>query len=430
MFGIMFFQPELSPLESLLEGYRKSIANLPFECDGLVLKIIDMRHRQELGESNTAPKWAVAFKYPPQRVRTKLLDIKLSVGRTGRICPNAVLEPIVVAGTEVSASTLHNADQVRRLGINVGDDIWLQKAGEIIPEIVGRASDLPVNYAGCLDTDDRALAKQAAEDAHAWVMPSHFTDSTGAKHEIIRNEGEVVHKLKNPGACVDCAHAQLKHMTGKTCLDWDGLGAEHCWTLVTSGVRNLFSLMVIDPASTGLKGKVLERFKASRETARSAPLWRVLYALAPEGIGRTYSKQLAALYVNSESVSALDLETLTKLLGPDAGQTLHAELPAIAREFIALKTIGFVLDDAALSGTTGPRPLQGMAFCITGTMSIPREEMAAEIERAGGLCKSSCGKSTTYLLVGDDPGATKVKAAEKHGVKMINEQDLLKLIKA
>lgn len=426
--GMFTAQMEQEHINQLLAHFRGLLSSLPFECDGLVVKIMDQAVRDNLGDSNTAPKWAVAFKYPPQRVRTSLRDIKLSVGRTGRICPNAVLTPVTVAGTKVSAATLHNEDQVKRLGVAIGDDIWLEKAGEIIPAIVGRASDVVVDYSGCESPDAYENARKAAELAHAWTMPATFTDSRGKEHLIVRNDGEVVHRLASPEDCQDCAHAQLEHMTGKTCLDWDGLGSEHCLTLVGHGVRNLADLMRIAPEATGLSGKVLERFVAARADAKTTALWRVFYALSPEGIGRTYSKQLAALARNHEAITGWALWRLEELIGPDKAATLHAELPKMAKQMAELVALGMVLDDDKLASNGGPQQLKGLVFCVTGTLTKSRDAVIEIIEAAGGLCKSSCGKATAYLIAGDDPGATKIKAAEKYGVKVIGETELYALM--
>jgi DNA ligase (NAD+) len=426
-----FMSPDMPEelLVTLLGVFQTQVKAQTFLTDGAVLKIQDATRREELGEGNTSPNWAIAYKFPPERVRTKLLDIVLSAGRTGRITPNAVLETVVVSGTKVSAATIHNEDQVKRLGINIGDDVWIEKAGEIIPAVVGLATELDLRG---LDLDDDHAADVIAvmKEERAWRMPTHYIDSEGGQNAIVRVEGEVAHKLAFPKTCVDCVHAQLKHITSKSCLDWDGLGSEHCRTLVLNGVKDLYDLATIAPENTGLEGKVLERFLASREKAKTAPLWRVLHALAPEGIGTTYCKQLAALTRNWRALVATPAWRCEELMGEVKGRALHTAFPQLTEEFSKLETLGFTLDDDKLAGTGAAQTLKGMVFCVTGTLSKGRDEIHALIEAHGGLAKSSCSKSTSYLVCGDDPGATKLKAAEKHGVPVIDEQKLYALIQS
>lgn len=417
-------------IATMLSAMQAQVKEQAFVTDGAVLKIQDQARREELGEGNTSPNWAIAYKFPPERVRTKLLDIRLSVGRTGRIVPNAVLEPVVVSGTKVSAATIHNEDQVKRLGINIGDDVWIEKAGEIIPAVVGVAFREVSHGVPTIEGESEEDFTVRFNAHNAWRMPDVFIDSEGGQNQITRVEGEVAHKLAFPKTCVDCVHAQLKHMTGKSCLDWDGLGAEHCWTLVVNGVKDLYELMTIAPEDTGLEGKVLARFLESREAVKKAPLWRVFHALAPEGIGTTYCKQLAALTRSWRALVATPAWRCEELMGEVKGKALHAAFAQIAEDFAKLEQIGCVLDDDKLSNNGAAQTLKGMVFCVTGTLSKGRDEIHAIIEAHGGLAKSSCGKSTAYLVCGDDPGATKLKAAEKHGVKIINEQELYALIQS
>lgn len=417
-------------ISSMLSAMQAQAKDQAFATDGAVLKIQDFARREELGEGNTSPNWAIAYKFPPERVRTKLLDIRLSVGRTGRVVPNAVLEPVVVSGTKVSAATIHNEDQVKRLGINIGDEVWIEKAGEIIPSVVGLAAELRVDWATAPSAQHKEAAEREIRESRAWRMPSVFIDSEGGQNQITRIEGEVAHKLASPKTCVDCVHAQLKHMVGKSCLDWDGLGEEHCWTLIHNGVKDLHDLMTIAPEATGLEGKVLTRFLESREAVKKAPLWRVFHALAPEGIGTTYCKQLAALTRNWRSLVATPAWRCEELMGEVKGKALHTAFAQLSVDFLGLEQLGCVLDDDKLSANGAAQTLKGMVFCVTGTLSKGRDDVHAIIEAHGGLAKSSCGKATTYLVVGDDPGATKLKAAEKHGVKIINEQELYALIQS
>ena len=409
--------------EAVLKTWQTQLAKLPVETDGVVLKYTDAGLRQELGAGTKTVKWAVAYKFPPKKETTVLQDIVLSVGRTGIVVPNARLKPVVIAGTTVSNASLCNQDEVERLGIKPGDIVLVEKSGEIVPKVVG------VHKVCNGDPVPDYGSPEAA--ARAWKFPSHYVDSRSgdqAPRKIIRRPGEVAYRIEHPDACFDCMHAQLTHATSKLALDWDGCGPAQIDVLMVRGpaakVADLFRLTA---GQTGLEGKTLENFLASREEVKRRPLWRFLRALCTDGIGSTYCKQIASLARNWRAALEIPLWRLEELMGPVKSQAFEKAKPMLKQELQELEKSGCVLDDDKTSGG-GKKPLQGMVFCITGTLSKGRDEVQNLIEAAGGLAKSGVTGATNFLVCGDEPGASKLKKASQHSTKIISEDDLYEMI--
>jgi DNA ligase (NAD+) len=409
-------------VEPVLKTWQTALAKLPMETDGAVLKYTAADIRQELGAGNKTLKWAVAYKFPPKKETTVLQDIELSVGRTGIVVPNARLKPVVIAGTTVSNASLCNQDEVERLGICIGDTVLVEKSGEIIPKVVGiykTYDDSPVPDYG---------SPEAAE--RAWKFPRFYVDARSGKQaprKIYRKPGEVAYRIEHPEACFDCVHAQLTHATSKLALDWDGCGPAQIDVLMTSGASKVADLFRVSAEETGLTGKTLENFLGSREEVKRRPLWRFLRALCSDGVGSTYCKQIAALARNWRAALELPLWRLEELMGPVKAKAFESAKPGLKQEFQALEQAGCVLDDDKTSGG-GKQPLKGLVFCITGALSKGRDEVQNLIEAAGGLAKSGVTKATNFLVAGDEPGGSKLKAAAKHGTKIINENELYEMI--
>jgi DNA ligase (NAD+) len=411
-------------LGPVLQVWRAQLAKLPVETDGAVLKYTSGALRQELGAGTKTVKWAVAYKFPPKQGVTTLEAIELSVGRTGIICPNARLKPVVLEGTTISNASLCNQDEIERLGIKPGDLVLIHKSGEIIPKVVG------IHKTGDGTEVPDYGSPEAAE--RAWKFPTHYDDiresldGKSCPHKIYRRSGEVAYRLLEPDMSLDCIHAQLTHATSKLALDWDGCGPAQIDVLPVTTVPGLFKLR---SDCTGLTGKLLENFLASREEVKRRPLWRFLRALCADGIGSTYCKQLATIGRNWRTVLEIPLWRLEELMGPVKAHAFSSAVPTLRMEFEELEQAGCVLDDDKTSGG-GAKPLQGMVFCITGSLSKGRDEIQNLIEAAGGLAKSGVTKSTNFLVAGLEAGATKLKAAEKHKVKVIEESELYEMLNA
>lgn len=424
-YGLTFAPDPLvmSHIPKVIENMGGLNDKLPVETDGLVIKFTDPKVREELGAGTRSLKWAVAFKFPPKRVPTKLLGIELTVGRTGMVVPNARLKPVQVCGTTVSNASLCNQDEVDRLGIRIGDTVYVEKSGEIIPKVVGIA-----------ETCDNAEIPEYGSEAaakRAWKFPTHYVDTytgqQGTRAIIHLCRVGVHYWLSSAGISMDCLHARLTHATSKLALDWDGCGPAQIATLLAHGTRDLIGLFMVAPANTGLEGKALERFLSSREEVKRRPLWRFFRAICTDGVGSTYCKQLASVGRNWRGVLAIPLWRLEELMGPVKANAFHCVHDELEKIFQQLESLGCVLDDDKLAGG-GKQPLKGLVFCVTGTLSKGRDEVQALIESAGGLAKSGVTKATNYLVVGDEPGGSKLKAAEKHGTKQITEAELYALM--
>jgi len=382
----------------VLNGTRKL---LDFETDGLVFKIDSTDLQSELGEGNHSPRWAVAYKYPAEQKSTRLLDIIITVGRTGQITPNAVLGPIQLAGTTVKAASLCNMDEIKRLGIDVGDDVFVQKSGEIIPKVTG-------------------VATKNSCHAH-WNTPSHCPT---CRTKLIKPG---VHHFCPNKECPDRVKGQLLHAVGKGALDIDGCGDAVVQLMYECGVRSLFDLL--DSGTMYLKGETRTRIDKGIEKAKSQPLWRKIYALGIEGIGTTASKLLAQAHPNFmelRSIDDTDAEELEALLGPANAQNFQAWMEGSlnVEMLFDLESIGFKFSEKRITGS-----LTGKSFVITGKLnSGTRDEVSAKIETAGGTTSGSVSKTTSYLVTNEASGSSKAKAAEKYGTKVITEAQLLKMI--
>jgi DNA ligase (NAD+) len=378
-----------------MDVYRKQ---LDFPTDGLVFKINSLAKQRDLGEGTRAPNWATAFKFPPERRPTKLVAITVTVGKTGKLTPNAELAPISLSGTMVTAASLCNQDEVERLGINVGDEVYVEKSAEIIPKVMG--------------------VHKKHSKGH-WTMPDKCPC---CQHKTVRPEGFVDYFCENPD-CAEQVLARLKHALGKSALDIDGCGEVMCRELMQHGVRTLsdvFSASELDFLKPAAKRKFIE----GRETAKAQPLWRKIHALGIEGVGRSVSQDIAGRWNALYSVFD-ELEQLHELIGDSLFESWKRWFERNADEIDKLVALGFHFEsDAKTAG-----PLTGKFFVITGTLvSGRRDEVIKRIEDAGGTVKSSVGKSVHYLVAGADAGRTKTDAAKKVGTTVITEEQLYQLM--
>jgi DNA ligase (NAD+) len=387
-----------------IQTFDKARDRLDYDTDGVVLKVDDLKLRGELGEGTHAPKWAVAFKFPPERKATLLRGIVATVGKTGQVCPNAVLAPVVLGGATVTAASLMNQDEMERIGSPaVGDDVWVERSGEVIPRVVG-------------------IAKKAMPDRLPWTFPA---DCPSCGAPLQRNG---VHWFCiNREHCPAQIEGNLIHATGKTCLDWDGCGEATIRALFEgAGVARLVDLFRLPNAAvlSCLKGAAAAKFLAERERVKKAPLWRKLHACGFDGVGSTISKELAQRYGSMRNIAS-HFKEITFLYGPVRTRGLMVGMADMADDLTELETLGFTLEDEAGTDKT----LAGLSFVITGTLvSGGRDQVAAKIEAKGGLVKNSVTKTTSYLVVGEAPGQNKKLAAEKHGVKIIDETELYRLM--
>jgi DNA ligase (NAD+) len=394
--------------------------SLPYEVDGLVVKVDDFAQRTALGTTSKFPRWAIAYKFPARQVTTVLRDIEINIGRTGAVTPVAILDPVDVSGTTVSRASVHNWDQVARLGLRIGDRVTIQKAGEIIPEI---------------------LNVTVAADGPLIAPP---TVCPWCKSELEREEGRVVLLCPNRIGCPAQRLGAIEFFASRHQMNIDGLGEKVVAQLVEArlvqDIGDLFSL-------TTLQLLTLDRFAklsadnliaAIAKAKQVATFSKLLSSLGITNVGSTLAKPIAAKYRKlstlREAAAAKSSEDFVAELNEieGIGETIAMHVDKFLREphvqVVLDKLAGHGLDPEEPVTVVGEGPLTGKTLVVTGTLTRPRADVQKSIEVAGGKVAGSVSKKTTYLVAGADTGKTKLEAAEKHGVQVISEQELEALI--
>lgn len=397
-----------------IDGIDKTREELAYDIDGAVVKINDLALRIEMGENTNVPKWAVAYKYPPEQKLTKLLDIVCQVGRTGVQTPNAVLEPIRLAGTTVRRATLHNIDNIHTKDIRIGDTVLVQKAGEIIPEVV------------------MSIADEEHYNRPIYQMP-RYCPACGAP--VVRFDGEAKTQCTNI-ECPAQLRRRIEYFASKGCMDIDGMGPSIVDALLEAGlikgVVDLYSLKAEDIVKLDRFGeKSAANLIASIENSKNAGLARLICALGISNIGEKAAKILAAEFKDIEALFYADIEDLTALsdFGLITAQSVCDFFCRIQTRVMidALKAAGVktTLEAEELTDTR----FAGMTFVLTGTLpTLKRTEASEIIERFGGKTSGSVSKKTTYVLAGEDAGS-KLDKAKTLGVAIIDEETFMEMTK-
>ena len=384
------------------------------EIDGLVTKVDDVALQRRLGATSRAPRWAIAYKYPPEEATTRLLDIRVNVGRTGRVTPFAFMEPVKVAGSTVSQATLHNASEVTRKGVLIGDTVVIRKAGDVIPEVLGPVVDVR-------DGTEREF-----------VMPTHCPECGTALAPA--KEGDADIRCPNSRSCPAQLRERVFHVAGRGAFDIEGLGYEAAVALLQAGVitdeGDLFTLTEDDLLQTDLfttqKGEVSangRRLLANLGKARAQPLWRVLVALSIRHVGPTAARALAQEFGSLDAVEEASEEALASTEG--VGPTIAA---AVVEWFTVdwHRTIVAKWRDAGVRmaderDASIERTLDGLSIVVTGSLAgFSRDEAKEAILRRGGKAAGSVSKKTAYVVAGDAPGSKYDKAIEL-GVPVLDE---------
>ena len=371
------------------------------QIDGLVFKVNSLAAQRDLGEGNKYPNWAYAFKYPPERRATTLLDVVIQVGRTGKITPVAEMKPVLLAGTTVQRASLHNQDEIQRLNVNIGDEIFVEKAADVIPDVVAVADKRVDGYF--------KIPKECPCCQSALVKPEGFVDSF----------------CMNP-LCEEQVYQKLRYALGKAALDLHGCGKVMVRELMRHKVKRLSDVFTFsDDKFDFLKPAARKNFLQQREVVKKRPFWRQLAALCIEGLGEQKCQDLAAKYPSIVLVQAHWNE-----VGGVVGNAVHASMALWfggdnAEEVDRLAEAGLTFRDEG----NNEGPLTGKVFVITGTlMSGQRAEVEERIREAGGITKSSAGKKTDFIVQGAGGGRKKAEAAEKFGIKIITETELYALM--
>ncbi len=410
---------EVSEFVAYYADHRHDIEH---EIDGIVIKVNEIPIQNELGFTARAPKWAIAYKYPPEEVTTKLLDIKVSVGRTGRVTPFAYMEPVKVAGSTVTNATLHNAEEVVRKGILIGDTVLIRKAGDVIPEVLG-----PV------------IAKRDGSEK-PFVMPTKCPDC-GSKLRAI-TEGDVDIRCPNTQSCPAQLRERIYYIGSRVALDIDVLGYEAASALLEDKLitdeSDLFALAEKDLAKSqfflkkdGSLGLNVEKFLKGLDAAKSKPLWRILVSLSIRHVGPIAAQALAKNFGSVAAISkASEIElSNTDGVGEVIAQSIIAWFAVDWHQEIITKwqKAGVQLVEVARESTE-PQTLKGLTLVVTGSLEdFTRDGVSEVITSHGGKTSSSVSKKTDFVVAGEAAGS-KLAKAEELGVRVLNESEFKTLL--
>lgn len=413
--------PEIRAVDSLDDVYaycdhwQQHRHDLGYEIDGAVAKVDDLGQRELLGFTSRAPRWAIAFKFPPEERTTLLRDIQVSIGRTGRATPFAVLEPVFVGGSTVGMATLHNQDQVRAKDVRPGDTVIVRKAGDVIPEVVGPVLSL------------------RPDGSVPWQFPTHCP--CDRRTELVRPEGEADTRCVEP-ECPFQRDQRIIYFASRGAMDIEGLGERTVFQLSDAGLvrdpADIFSLTVeqllgLDGFATMSAEKLIDAISASR----SRPLPRLLTALGIKGLGPSASEGISSAFGNLAAVAAASEADLATTEG--VGPTIAASIvgwfaqPANVAMVDKLRVAGVEFGNVEVSRM--PQVLAGKAVVVTGTLDgFSREEAEAAIKGRGGKSPSSVSAKTYAVVVGAEPGASKVSRAADLGVPVLSEVGFVTLL--
>ena len=399
----------LDEVQAFIRRWEEHRHDLEYEIDGVVIKVDSTNQQQELGRTSKAPRWAIAYKFPPEERTTLLNDIQVSIGRTGAATPFAVLEPVQVAGSTVSLATLHNADEVERRDVRPGDTVWVRKAGDVIPEVVG-----PV------------LNKRPA-GSDAWRFPERCPE---CDTRLVRPEGEVVTRCPNTTGCPAQRWATLVHFASRGAMDVEHLGERTIAALIEAGklhnAADVYSLTAEDlTALPGFKDKSIANLLEAIEGSKQRPLDRLLVGLSIRHVGDHVATVLAKRLKSLEAIADASEEELNAVdeVGPTIASSLHAWFADERnRELVGRLVAAGVSTRAEESDQPEvPQVLAGKSVVLTGSLEgQSREQAARAVEERGGRVASSVSKKTDFVVVGADPGS-KAERARELGVTMVDE---------
>lgn len=392
--------------------------NLPVATDGIVLKVNSLRQQRALGYTAKSPRWAIAYKFQAERARTRLNEVTYQVGRTGAVTPVANLDPVQLSGTVVRRASLHNADIIEGLDLHLGDMVYVEKGGEIIPKITG------------VDTE--------ARDASLGEKVSFITRCPECGTPLVRYEGEAAHYCPNETACPPQIKGKIEHFISRRAMNIDGLGPETVDLFYQQGlirdVSGLFSLRVDDIQGLERMGrKTAENIVSGIAASRAVPFERVLFALGIRFVGETVAKKLARAFGNIDALRRADMQALTAI--DDVGERIAQSIIAYFAnpqnralvERLEAAGLQFSRTDEELAGQTDR--LAGQAIVISGVFARhSRDEYKALIEKHGGKNTGSISAKTSFILAGDNMGPAKLEKARKLGVRIVDEDEFLRMI--
>jgi DNA ligase (NAD+) len=405
-------------LDEASDYYRywlESRHDLPYEVDGVVIKVDPFSYQSTLGFVGREPRWAIAYKFPAEQAVTRLINIGINVGRTGSLNPYAILEPVIVSGATVKQASLHNEEDIHRKDIRVGDWVTVERAGDVIPQVVG------------------SIVERRTGDEQPFLMPAHCPV---CGTPVVKPESEAMHRCPNFGCPVQFFEL-LKHFVSKGAMDIDGLGEQWCGTLIEKGLVNDLSglyylrkdkLLELDRMGDKLATRVLGNVEASKQRS----LVRVLFALGILHVGPEIAELLTNRFPSIDSLAQASEEELTEIpgIGPKIAESVAAyfTIPSNLEVIEKLRQAGVKLHQEVQQVDRDSLPLSGQSFVVTGTLSaFPRREAESRIKALGGSVGSSVTHRTSYLVAGESPGS-KLDAAQKLGTPVLDEAGFLELL--
>jgi DNA ligase (NAD+) len=400
------------------ESWRDTRGTLAFETDGVVIKLDDPELRERLGYTSKFPRWATAFKFPAEQKVAMLKFIQISIGRTGAATPFAMLEPTVVAGSTISMATLHNPDDIIRKDIRPGEMVIIEKAGDVIPRVVG-----PVN------TDpDRPTPR--------WTMP---TICPICQSELKKAEDEAVWRCEN-SSCPSKLRRGLEHFASRGAMNIEGMGEMLVGQLCEKGlIKSYADIYTLDQATLEnlerMGKKSAARLLSELDKSKSNAVWRLLYALGIRHVGERGAQVLADHFGSIDEIERASLEALQQVreIGPVLAASVRSwfDQPANRELIEGFRKAGLKLTGERKVAPAGPQPLAGKTYVITGELSgMSREDAQARLQALGAKVTNSVSRKTTALIVGSEPGASKSEKAQALGIKTLNEAELLALLKS
>lgn len=400
---------DINQVIKFYDDFKEELKKLPFDADGLVVKINDFKYQAELGQTAKSPRWAVAFKYPAEQVKTKVKDIIFSVGRTGIITPVASLEPVACAGVIISSATLHNFDEIKRLGVQVGSEVIIERAGEVIPKVVKVVSNA-----------------NTAKD----IVPS-ICPVCGSP--VYRDEEAVAYRCPNP-ACPAQIKGSLEHFVSRDAMDIEGFGTSVINQLVDSkritSYSDIYSLTIFDLMPLELFGdKKTENLLNAIEKSKKSPLDKFIFALGIRHVGAKTAEVLARHFKNIENLQNASLEDLQKIgdVGPIVATSIFNffKTPKVLKDLENLKKSGLVLTAPAAKQSA---ILEGKTFVFTGELETLTRAEAQNLAKQNGAKVSDSVSGKTYAVVAGKDAGSKLAKAQKLGVKIMSEQEFLSLL--
>lgn len=401
---------------AICQAYEQRRANMPFEIDGVVIKVDSLRDQADLGSVGREPRWALAFKFPPMQATTKLVDITIQVGRTGTLNPVALLEPVNIGGVVVSRATLHNEDEIARKGVRIGDTVIVQRAGDVIPQVV------------------KPIEEKRTGSERAFVFPERCP--VCGSH-VIRPEGQVMRYCTGGLSCKAQLTETIKHYASRRAMDIEGLGAKTVEELVEKEmVQDIADLYFLTREQLlGLERfaeKSADNLLAALEESKQRPLARLVFGLGARDVGEQTAKLLVQRFHTMERIQGASLEDLQAIpgLGPVVSASVYdffAE-PHNREVIEKLRKAGLKMEEEVQAVAEGP--FTGQTFVFTGRLErVARPDAEALAVRLGGKASGSVSKKTNYVVAGAEAGS-KLEKAQQLGVKVLTEDEFLEMVAA